>query len=196
MIPLMASPSATKVCFSSLLFINLTVIYVSAYRFRVGGDRGWIKPTRNDTETYDEWATSNRFHVGDSIYFKYKKDSVLVVNYTNYMNCVLSDPNSKFKDGDTEYHFDRYGFFYFISGEPGHCKSGQKLVIRVMVQSGIEPPPRSAPPPGKSDGGSGDGDESSFEWGPPSLNSTIKLSVASYFMTALGGMMVILYLFI
>ena len=52
--------------------------------------------------------------------------------------------------------------------------------------------PQPAPPP-KEDG-SDDGDGWDSFWGPPPQNSTIKLTVASYFMTALGGMLVIMYL--
>lgn len=127
--------------------------------------------------------------------FKYQNDSVLVVNYTEYKNCVVSNPISKFEDGNTVLRFDRYGYFYFISGQPDHCNAGQKLVIRVMVQSEEVETPNSAPSP-KAKGDSGDEDGwDSFNWGPPSLNSTIRLSFASYFLTVLGGVLVIFYVF-
>jgi hypothetical protein len=126
--------------------------------------------------------------------FKYQNDSVLVVNYTDYKDCIVSNPISKFEDGNTVLRIDRYGFFYFISGQPGHCDAGQKLVIRVMVQSAEVQTPTIAPSP-KENGGSGDDGWDSFNWGPPSLNSTIRLSVASYFLTILGGVLVIFYVF-
>ena len=113
--------------------------------------------------------------------FKYNNDSVLVVNHTSYTKCSVSNPIFKFKDGDTVFQFDRYGYFYFISGERGHCKAGQKLIVRVMVHPVISSP-QPAPPP-KEDG-SDDGDGWDSFWGPPPQNSTIKLTVASYFMTA------------
>jgi hypothetical protein len=119
---------------------------------------------------------------------------VLVVNYTDYKDCIVSNPISKFEDGNTVLRIDRYGFFYFISGQPGHCDAGQKLVIRVMVQSAEVQTPTIAPSP-KENGGSGDDGWDSFNWGPPSLNSTIRLSVASYFLTILGGVLVIFYVF-
>ncbi|XP_059662391.1 early nodulin-like protein 21 [Cornus florida] len=198
----MASFSVTKVfnfaLFSSLFLISIVAISAYAYQFQVGGEKGWVRPTANDTQTYNNWAAKNRFHIGDTVYFKYRKDSVVVVNKADYENCVISNPISKFEDGNTVFRFDHYGYFYFISGQVEHCKSGQKMIIRVMVHSGIEPP-ESAPSPkaggggGSSRGGGGDGWDSDF-WGPPGLNSTTKLSAASFFMTALGGVLVILYL--
>ncbi|OVA20121.1 Plastocyanin-like [Macleaya cordata] len=190
---------------SSLLFIFTTASLMlmisvsSAFQFHVGGPAGWIIPSENDTQTYIEWAARNRFHVGDTVYFKYKNDSVLVVNRADYINCNVSNPIAKFEDGNTLFRFDRYGFFYFISGKAGHCKSGQRLVIRVMVHPEFEPPSPAPSPSGTGGGGSGSGGggsgSSDDQWGPPTPNSTVRLSVASYFMTALGGMVVILYLF-
>lgn len=64
-----------------------------------------------------------------------------------------------------------------------------------MAHHEVEGTPNSAPSP-KENGNETDGGDywDGFNWGPPSLNSTIKLSVASYFITALGGVLVILYL--
>jgi hypothetical protein len=126
--------------------------------------------------------------------FKYENDSVLVVNHTDYKECIVSNPITKFEDGNTILRIDRYGFFYFVSGQPGHCNAGQKLVIRVMVQSAEVHTPRAAPSP-KENGDSGDDGWDSFNWGPPSLNSTVKMAVASYFLTILGGVLVIFYVF-
>lgn len=51
---------------------------------------------------------------------------------------IMSNLISKFEDGNTMFKFDRYGFFYFISEDPDHCKQGQKLVVLVMVHSEFE----------------------------------------------------------
>ncbi|OMP04231.1 Plastocyanin-like protein [Corchorus olitorius] len=173
----------------------MVVAAAASFQFNVGGrERGWIKPTGNESETYNEWAARNRFHVGDSLYFKYENDSVLVVNKTSYSKCSVSNPIFKFEDGETVFQFDRYGFFYFISGERGHCKAGQRLIVRVMVHPATtSPEPAPAPSPQGDGSGNEGGGWDSF-WGPPPPNSTIKLTVASYFMTALGGMLVIMYL--
>ncbi|XP_022717981.1 mavicyanin-like [Durio zibethinus] len=186
-------PKLCKITLFSLVWISMVAVAAASLQFRVGGKRGWTKPTGNESETYNEWATRNRFHVGDSLYFKYSNDSVLVVNHTSYTNCSESNPIIKFNDGDTVFQFDRYGFFYFISGEHDHCIAGQKLIVRVMVHPAISSP-QPAPLPSPKEDGSDEGDDWGPFWGPPPQNSTIKLTVASYFMTALGGMLVIMYL--
>ncbi|KAM7251552.1 hypothetical protein ACFE04_023435 [Oxalis oulophora] len=175
-----------------LMLIALNLICVSSFEFEVGGKRGWTKPVRNETGAYNFWATKHRFHIGDILYFKYhENDSVLVVNKTSYKSCILSNPIATFKGGNTTFQFDRYGYFYFISGQNGHCKAGQKLIVRVMVHP-LHMAPQLAPSP--NDGGSRDGWGPS-NWLPDSVNSSGKGSVASYMMTALGAMMVILYSF-
>jgi hypothetical protein len=113
---------------------------------------------------------------------------VLVVNSTDYQNCKTSNPVLNFDDGNTVFRFDRSGLFFFISGQPGHCKAGQKLVIRVMHPTESEPP-EPAPSPEVA----GSGSDGGIGWGPPAMNSTNKLSVVSYFMTFLGSTLVILY---
>lgn len=126
----------------------------------------------------------NFFYVSD---FKYQMDSVLVVDYEHYQNCTTSNPISKYSDGNTVFEFNRSGFFYFISGEPEHCRAGQKLIVRVMHHSEYHPP-ESAPSPslGRDNRGRDSHD---------SANSTTKLAIASYLMTAIGGVLVILCLF-
>ncbi|XP_073010892.1 uncharacterized protein [Typha latifolia] len=123
--------------FTTLLFFLSTSLLLfsvaSAYEFRVGGPRGWTKPTGNESETYNHWAKRNRFHVGDYLHFKYVNDSVLLVSHNEYKECNTTDPILQFTGGDTSFRFDRGGLFYFISGEPGHCDSGQRMIVRVMV---------------------------------------------------------------
>ncbi|KAK4344491.1 hypothetical protein RND71_034667 [Anisodus tanguticus] len=178
-------------------FMFVATIFVSSFQFRVGDEIGWTKPIGNESETYNEWAARNRFHIGDTLYFKYKSDSVLEVTPADYLNCNTSSPISKFENGNTVFKFNHSGFFYFISGHTSNCKSGQRIIIRVMHPSEISSPvpaPDISPAPaigGGDDGG--DGWISDF-LGPPAINSTTTLSVLSYFVTALGGVMVFLYL--
>ncbi|TVU11616.1 hypothetical protein EJB05_45211 [Eragrostis curvula] len=105
------------------------VVYV------VGGEeRGWRKPTPSD-ETYNHWASRNRFRVGDFLQFKYdKNDSVLVVSRDDYKVCSASKPAQRFDGGDTRFRLDHSGFFYFVSGAEGHCDAGQRMTARVMAQ--------------------------------------------------------------
>ncbi|KAL6626406.1 hypothetical protein ACP70R_030132 [Stipagrostis hirtigluma subsp. patula] len=99
--------------------------------FHVGGPRGWRVPDANTS--YEWWAMNNRFHVDDHLYFKYAEDSVLQVDRPAFDACNATDPLASFSDGATTVRLDRPGFFCFISGEPGHCEEGQKLIVRVMV---------------------------------------------------------------
>ncbi|KAM7280184.1 hypothetical protein ACFE04_007318 [Oxalis oulophora] len=78
--------------------------------------------------------------------FKYQNDFVLVVNKTSYKSCIVANPIDIFKYGNTTFEFDRYGYFYFISGEHGHCQAGEKLVVRVMVHP-LQMAPQFAPSP-------------------------------------------------
>ncbi|PSS06021.1 Early nodulin-like protein [Actinidia chinensis var. chinensis] len=183
--------------FLLLLLISMAPILASSYQFEVGGERGWAEPAGNDSEEYNDWAAKNRFHVGDSVNFKYQKDSVLVVNKEDYENCVTLNPISKFDDGDTFFEFDHYGFFYFISGQPRHCKSGQKMIIRVMVHPEVEPPQsRTTAPPPKAEGDSGHHHGwDTFETGPPGFISGSELSVAARFVTGVVAMFVIVCVF-
>ncbi|KAG6423877.1 hypothetical protein SASPL_114282 [Salvia splendens] len=74
------------------------------------------------------------------------------------------------------------GFFYFISGQPGHCKLGQRLIVRVMHPLQPDLPPASAPSGGDS--------------GWPEFSSTAKLSVVSYFVAAFVALAVTFWLFL
>ncbi|NP_001151742.2 early nodulin-like protein 1 precursor [Zea mays] len=113
--------------------------------FHVGGPRGWRVPDANTS--YGWWTMKNRFRVGDHLYFKYTNDSVLLVDRTAFDACNTTEPLATFDDGGTKFVLDRPGFFCFISGEPGHCEEGQRLIVRVMVQPAIvaTPGPASGP---------------------------------------------------
>uniref|UniRef100_A0A1D1YC34 Early nodulin-like protein 2 n=1 Tax=Anthurium amnicola TaxID=1678845 RepID=A0A1D1YC34_9ARAE len=170
--------------FSFLACVALISTTASAVEFRVGGVRGWHNPTGDESETYNQWARRNRFHIGDTLYFKYENDSVLVVNYDDYSGCSLINPLLKLADHNTTFEFNRYGFFYFISGQPGHCKAGQKVVVRVMVHpASMSPHPAPAPAGGSYSG-----------WGPgpsgsPRPSSSFQLRVD---LCAVVGALVVL----
>ncbi|VVB00821.1 unnamed protein product [Arabis nemorensis] len=108
-----------------------------------GGANGWIIPnSSNHEDVFDQWASKNRFKIGDTIRFKYKKDSVLVVSEEEYKKCQTTKPEFySNKGGDTVFKLNRHGLFYFISGVSGHCEKGQKMIIKVME---VESPPPSS----------------------------------------------------
>ncbi|XP_007037760.2 PREDICTED: piriformospora indica-insensitive protein 2 [Theobroma cacao] len=105
----------------------------------LNGDDGWIAP-KHDNQIYNKWASSNRFKVDDTIHFKYKKDSVLVVTQEEYDKCQPSHPQFFSNNGDTVFKLDRAGLFYFMSGVTGHCQKGQKMIIKVLEP---DTPPQS-----------------------------------------------------
>ncbi|EPS70288.1 uclacyanin-2 [Genlisea aurea] len=136
---------ASRMGFFFLVVIAVaTTASVSGFQFDVGGEMGWRKPTGKEPETYNEWAARNRFRVGDQIVFKYENDSVLLVTSADYLNCMTTNPVSRFEDGDTVFDLDRPGYFFFLSGYPGHCQSGQRLILDVIHLHDDE----AAPPPG------------------------------------------------
>ncbi|KAF8393419.1 hypothetical protein HHK36_021663 [Tetracentron sinense] len=117
--------------------------------FKVGNIGVWRQPDANDTAMYNQWAANNRFRVGDSLYFEYKEDSVLVVDKRGYHHCNATNPISAFNNGKTVIKLDKPGLFYFISGTPDHCRNGQRLVVNVLVlhPSTPQPPLSIAIPP-------------------------------------------------
>ena len=80
--------------------------------------------------------------------FEYKNDSVLVVDKWGYYHCNTSNRISVSNDGNTVINLDTPGPIYFISGDPDHCKNGQRLVVEVMTLHPIsQSPPSIASPP-------------------------------------------------
>ncbi|KAG8045193.1 hypothetical protein GUJ93_ZPchr0008g12222 [Zizania palustris] len=164
--------------------------------FHVGGPRGWRVPVADTS--YGWWAMNNRFHVGDALYFKYTNDSVLVVDRKAFDGCNATEPLARFADGATTVRLDRPGFFCFISGEPGHCEVGQKLIVRVMVhpaeQAAAASPGPAYPPatsrPGRGGGGgAGSGSSSSSGSGASSGATTVAAGAAlALAMAVLAGL--------
>ncbi|KAJ4884825.1 early nodulin-like protein 7 [Raphanus sativus] len=100
--------------------------------FKVGDEFQWKVPLQNDTSVYSRWASTNRFHIGDSLSFVYDKDSVMEVEKEGFYHCNASDPITAFDNGNSTFILDRPGLFYFISGSDSHCTSGQRLIVEVM----------------------------------------------------------------
>ncbi|KAJ7978820.1 early nodulin-like protein 1 [Quillaja saponaria] len=120
--------------FLCLILFSFTQIFLgTCLEFQVGGDSGWVVPkSKNDDQLYNQWASKNRFIIGDTVHFKYKKDSVLVVTQEEYEKCKSSHPLFFSNNGDTVFKFERPGLFYFISGVTGHCERGLQMIIKVL----------------------------------------------------------------
>ncbi|WCJ22020.1 early nodulin-like protein 5 [Euphorbia peplus] len=118
--------------FFKIFLVFITCIQlVASIDHIVGGDIGWTIP-KKDAEFYNLWASNNRFNLNDTLYFKYKKDSVMVVTKEEYKKCKPVHPLFFSNNGDTAYAVDKPGLLYFISGINGHCERGQKMIIKVL----------------------------------------------------------------
>ncbi|PKI79114.1 mavicyanin [Punica granatum] len=132
---------------SGLFLITICVIVccVSCFEFEVGGPEGWVVPPANDSKLYNDWASENRFRVGDNIHFKYLKDSVMAVTEAEYKKCNSTRPAFFSNTGNTVYVFNHSGSFYFISGVSGHCEKGQRMIVKVMSSDESESGRGSSP---------------------------------------------------
>ncbi|CAI0400795.1 unnamed protein product [Linum tenue] len=132
-----------------LTLICCVVVAASSAELFVGGKEGWTVPKSKDEQHhfFNDWASTNRFRVNDTLRFKYKKDSVMVVKEEEeYNKCRSSHPLFFSNNGDTSFRLDRPGLFYFISGVTGHCDHGLKMIIKVLdVEDDSTPLP--TPPP-------------------------------------------------
>ncbi|XP_030523477.1 early nodulin-like protein 1 [Rhodamnia argentea] len=122
----------------ALLLLLLSISSSQAGEIVVGGspEGGWTIPSSETTFTLNAWAESSRFRIGDSLVFRYDaaQDSVLQVTRAGYLSCNASGPVAQHvnKDGEAKVELERSGAFYFISGAPGHCEKGQKLIVVVL----------------------------------------------------------------
>ncbi|KAK7294243.1 hypothetical protein RJT34_17130 [Clitoria ternatea] len=157
----------------------------AARQFKVGDHLGWHQPSGpNNSAFYNQWASRNRFQVGDSLVFEYQNDSVLTVEKWEYFHCDTNNPIDTLENGNSTVILDSPGAFYFISGIADHCHNGQKLIVDVMSPHSIphSPPSISLPPQG-------------FSASPPSHShaSSATMLLASLFM-ALSTIFVIVLL--
>ncbi|XP_052207301.1 mavicyanin-like [Diospyros lotus] len=133
----MAKPISFHKVFDILGLLSLLLMMQKggAYEFKVGGSRGWTVPSDSKAASYNHWAETNRFQVGDSLVFDYSahKDSVLQVIKDDYTNCNTEAPLNKHTDGHTVFPFSQSGAYYFISGVRQNCLHNEKMVVVVMA---------------------------------------------------------------
>ncbi|KAF9603125.1 hypothetical protein IFM89_033961 [Coptis chinensis] len=124
--------SSCNVLLFLTVFFSLHFLLVQSVKFEVGDDNGWVVPSSKNDQTFNQWASKHRFLVGDTIHFKYNKDSVLVVSEEEYDRCRSVHPLFFSNNGDTDFKFDNPDLYYFISGVSGHCERGVKMIIKVL----------------------------------------------------------------
>ncbi|CAN1159154.1 Early nodulin-like protein 1 [Linum perenne] len=145
-----------------ILLISTFAAAANAKQLIVGGNQGWAVPKFKDEQQrlsfFNDWASSNRFQVNDTLRFRYEKDSVMVVaEEEEYDRCRSSHPVVYFNDGDTLFNLDRPGLFYFVSGVTGHCQRGVKMIVKVLD---VDDDDDGGGPSGQPDDGREDGSAS------------------------------------
>ncbi|KAB5521014.1 hypothetical protein DKX38_025333 [Salix brachista] len=128
----MISSTMQMSLFLMTILSSLQFLPVFSFEYQIGGNEGWVVPPANDTGIYNDWASENRFQVGDTVRFRYKKDSVMEVSVEDYKKCNSSHPNFFSNTGNDVVHLNRSGSFYFMSGVSGHCEKGQRMIVTVV----------------------------------------------------------------
>ncbi|XP_030478885.1 early nodulin-like protein 9 [Cannabis sativa] len=131
--------------------LSLSLIPKSfATNFTIGSAAGW---SVSNAQSYNQWAETNRFQIGDSIVFNYPsgQDSVLLVSQDDYNNCNTDHPIQKMDDGHTVFTFTKSGSHYFISGNKDYCLKNEKVVVTVMADRSSNKTSASPPPSGSAD---------------------------------------------
>ncbi|CAH8272173.1 unnamed protein product [Arabidopsis lyrata] len=121
-----------------LFFFFFLANFACCKEILVGGKTSAWKIPSSPSESLNKWAESLRFHVGDSLVWKYdgEKDSVLQVTKEAYINCNTTNPAANYSNGDTKVKLERSGPYFFISGSKSNCVEGEKLHIVVMSSRG------------------------------------------------------------
>ncbi|XP_061358144.1 mavicyanin-like [Gastrolobium bilobum] len=120
---------AMVLLFVTVILISLSGVSTSAV-YRVGDSAGWTIIGHPD---YRKWASTKRFHVGDTLVFYYHKQyhDVMEVSHHDYIHCNINSAKAFYHSGSDSITLTKPGNFYFICSNAGHCLAGQKLHIKV-----------------------------------------------------------------
>ncbi|OVA02145.1 Plastocyanin-like [Macleaya cordata] len=137
-----------------MIVLSISSYGVYATNYSVGGETGW-----DLTSDMTTWSASTIFNPGDNLVFAYKPiHNVLEVDEDAFDTCNTTTPISINNGGQTVITLDTVGTRYFICGTPGHCGSGLKVQVDVLLPGNssagndgrrrrpIAPPKRSPPP--------------------------------------------------
>ncbi|KAJ7972791.1 mavicyanin-like [Quillaja saponaria] len=116
-----------------LLFVMVMMIigYSMATVYTVGDSAGW---TIVNHPNYTHWASTKRFHAGDTLLFSYHTEyhNVNEVKKEDFNPCNAKSPIATYLTGSDYIKLPNPGHYYFICGTPGHCMLGQKVHIHVL----------------------------------------------------------------
>ncbi|XP_071712231.1 early nodulin-like protein 7 [Rutidosis leptorrhynchoides] len=128
-----------------LIFFAIAIATVAAKEFQVGGHVGWRIPVANESELYNVWASRRRFHIGDTLRFRYDTDSVVTVDKYGFYHCDPTQPIDYSTNGDTLVKLNKPGNIYFISGNRKNCYEGQRMIVHVIIPKHVRPTKAVAP---------------------------------------------------
>ncbi|XVF72405.1 hypothetical protein PTKIN_Ptkin12aG0118900 [Pterospermum kingtungense] len=126
----MACARRIMACLLVLAFFGVSLGAVH----KVGDSTGWTSLGNID---YTKWASTNTFHVGDSLLFEYNKQfhNVMQVSHNDFQTCNGTSAIASYTSGSDTISLKRPGHFYFLCGVPGHCQAGQKVDVLVTPSS-------------------------------------------------------------
>ncbi|KAF2531915.1 hypothetical protein F2Q70_00031612 [Brassica cretica] len=128
--------------FCFVLVMVLIGCCCSAKIYKVGDSKGWTTAKHG---SYYEWAKRKKFQVGDSLMFEYDgnvNDVTQVSSRLEYQFCNSLSPKSVYNTGhDVVRTLKEPGYHFFISSNRSECVAGQKLVVFVVHDHPMIPPP-------------------------------------------------------
>eukprot|EP01018_Ginkgo_biloba_P036564 Gb_19234 [translate_table: standard] len=101
-----------------IAFFIIVILFAIHKANAIDHNVDWAQVTAN-TDFSNNWTATSKFFVGDEL-------------ESDYLSCSAETPSSIFSD-KTVMKMNRTGKWYFIHGYPRHCKFGQKLLIRVVL---------------------------------------------------------------
>ncbi|CAN6910081.1 unnamed protein product [Brassica oleracea] len=114
----------------------------SAKIYKVGDSKGWATAKHG---SYYEWAKRKKFQVGDSLMFEYDgnvNDVTQVSSRLEYQFFNSLSPKAVYNTGhDVVRTLTEPGYHFFISSNRSECVAGQKLVVFVVHDHPMIPPP-------------------------------------------------------
>ncbi|KAK8588315.1 hypothetical protein V6N13_087248 [Hibiscus sabdariffa] len=179
---------ATKRSVGFVLMLALVGFSLGAVH-KVGDSTGWTSLGNID---YLNWASSNTFHVGDSLLFEYNPQfhNVMQVTHNEYQSCNGTSAIASYTSGSDSVALKRPGHFYFLCGVPGHCQAGQKVHVLVKMSS---KGPTASPSP--STLGSSPANSPSETVGAPGPAQSTALSLVSSKVSSLVAVCIVGFAF-
>ncbi|CAL4996498.1 unnamed protein product [Urochloa decumbens] len=137
------APVPMAMAAAALVAVVAAVVEVAAAAtYTVGAPDGlWDMQT-----DYAQWVKTKTFHPGDKITFTYSPElhDLVEVSEAGYDACSSANNVSASRTGNDVVTLAAPGTRYFLCGLTGHCDSGMKIRVDVVVAGGSAPGPAAA----------------------------------------------------